>query len=61
MEISAASGKGVPELLSRLIDLSKPGRWQYSDGMVTNRTPEEQACEVIREKVFQYLNQVDSF
>ena len=59
MEISAVSGTGISELISRLVNLSKPGQWHYSDGMVTNRTPEEQACEVIREKVFHYLNQVD--
>lgn len=25
---------------------------------MTNRSPEEQACEITREKVFHYLNQV---
>ena len=58
MELSALSGKGVSELVDRLVNLAKPGPWKYSEGMVTNRTPEEQACEVIREKVFHYLNKV---
>ena len=60
LELSGMRGDGLPALLDTLVKMAKPEPWLYSEGVVTNRTPEEQACEITREKVFQYLNQVDS-
>ena len=36
---------------------ARPGRWLFSPGVITNRSQEEQANEIIREKVFHFLNQ----
>ena len=60
LELSGMRGDGLPSLLDTLVKMAKPEPWMYSEGVVTNRTPEEQACEITREKVFQYLNQVGS-
>ena len=56
--ISALKGKGLLSLEEKLVQLAHPGYWYFSDGISTNRSQEEQANEVIREKAFHYLNQV---
>ena len=56
--LSALSGKGVTQLEMELLRAAHEGRWMFSPGVVTNRSQEEQVNEVVREKAFQYLNQV---
>lgn len=56
--LSALSGRGVGQLEAALVRAAHEGPWAFSPGVVTNRSQEEQANEVIREKAFQYLNQV---
>ena len=58
MLLSALSGKGVAQLEMELLRAAYEGRWMFSPGVVTNRSQEEQVNEVVREKAFQYLNQV---
>ena len=57
LEISALKKKGIEELEKQLLQFSRPGYWLFSDGMSTNRSPEEQANEIVREKAFMFLNQ----
>lgn len=56
--LSALSGRGVGQLEVALVRAAHEGPWAFSPGVVTNRSQEEQANEVIREKAFQFLNQV---
>ena len=56
--LSALSGRGVGQLEAALVRAAYEGPWAFSPGVVTNRSQEEQANEVIREKAFQFLNQV---
>ncbi|KAK8818284.1 GTP-binding protein Era [Blastocystis sp. ATCC 50177/Nand II] len=55
--LSALSGRGVGQLEAALVRAAHEGPWAFSPGVVTNRSQEEQANEVIREKAFQFLNQ----
>ena len=57
VSLSALKGQGVKEILRILQAKARPGRWLFSPGVVTNRSQEEQANEIIREKVFHFLNQ----
>lgn len=57
ISLSALKGQGVKEILNILVAQARPGRWLFSPGVITNRNQEEQANEVIREKVFHFLNQ----
>ena len=57
VSLSALKGQGVNEILRILQAKARPGRWLFSPGVVTNRSQEEQANEIIREKVFHFLNQ----
>lgn len=55
--ISALKKRGIEELETQLLRYSRPGYWLFSEGMSTNRSQEEQANEIVREKVFMFLNQ----
>ena len=57
VSLSALKGQGIREILRILQGKARPGRWLFSPGVVTNRSQEEQANEIIREKVFHFLNQ----
>lgn len=47
------SGRGVPGLKEYLLSQATPGRWTLEAGMSTDRSAEDLALEIVREKIFQ--------
>ncbi|KAL4450072.1 hypothetical protein ABPG77_010741 [Micractinium sp. CCAP 211/92] len=50
--ISAKKGTGLPELREYLLHRATPGEWTLDADQATDRGEEEQALEVVREKLF---------
>ncbi|KAL4452389.1 hypothetical protein ABPG75_008051 [Micractinium tetrahymenae] len=50
--ISAKKGTGLPELKEYLLQRATPGEWTLDADQATDRSEEEQALEVVREKLF---------
>jgi len=56
--ISASDNDGVDDIRECLVfDCSKPAPWMFEDGRITDMTDEDRVNEIIREKVFQRINQ----
>ncbi|PRW56927.1 GTPase Era [Chlorella sorokiniana] len=53
--ISAKDGRGLPELRQFLLERATPGEWTLEAGQATDRGEDEQAVEVVREKLFRRL------
>ncbi|KAL6766241.1 hypothetical protein ACKKBG_A35230 [Auxenochlorella protothecoides x Auxenochlorella symbiontica] len=51
--VSALKGRGVPGLKEYLLSQATPGRWTLEAGMSTDRSAEDLALEIVREKIFQ--------
>lgn len=45
--------KGMKELRSYLVEHATPGEWTLDAGSATDRSKEDMALEIVREKVFQ--------
>ena len=50
--VSALTGAGVPDLVTRLLALSPPGDLLYPDDMYTDQTPDFRVAEIVREHAF---------
>lgn len=46
----------MPELRQHLLDAAKPGEWTLPAGSATDQAPAQLARQLVREKVFEYLN-----
>lgn len=54
--ISALQKDGTQELLEALCKKAKPGEWKYAETAKSDLDERALACEIMREKVFKYLN-----
>eukprot|EP00808_Paulinella_micropora_P006599 g18964.t1 len=55
--ISALTHDGVDDVENHLLDMAPPGQWIYKQGVTTDLTPVQRVEEVVREKIYQRLNQ----
>jgi GTP-binding protein Era len=56
-EISAKSGQGIPDLLSRLETLAPEGDQMYPEEFYTDQSPDFRIAEIIREKAMNHTRE----
>ncbi|KAG8439425.1 hypothetical protein GDO86_005583 [Hymenochirus boettgeri] len=55
--LSAVNGDEVQTLKKYLLNLAKPGEWEYHSDIVTSQSPQEICNNIIREKLLEHLPQ----
>jgi GTP-binding protein Era len=55
--VSAQTGEGVKELITRLAAMMPPGEWQYGEDDVTDVPERELAAEITREQLYRQLEE----
>lgn len=59
--VSALHGRGTDDFRNHLIALAQPRPWAYDASQSTDMNPQQFAEEIIREKLWQNLNQVSHY
>ncbi|XP_059829663.1 GTPase Era, mitochondrial isoform X3 [Hypanus sabinus] len=55
--LSAVNGEEVDTLRHYLVSKAQPGQWDYHSEVVTDQSPQEICCNLIRERLLEYLPQ----
>ncbi|XP_062887876.1 GTPase Era, mitochondrial isoform X1 [Mobula hypostoma] len=55
--LSAVNGEEVDTLRHYLVSKAQPGQWDYHSDVVTDQSPQEICCNLIRERLLEYLPQ----
>ncbi|XP_072099622.1 GTPase Era, mitochondrial isoform X2 [Mobula birostris] len=55
--LSAVNGEEVDTLRHYFVSKAQPGRWDYHSDVVTDQSPQEICCNLIRERLLEYLPQ----
>ncbi|XP_067866871.1 GTPase Era, mitochondrial [Heterodontus francisci] len=55
--LSAVNGEEVETLQRYLMSKAQPGAWDYHSAVLTNQSPQEICCNLIREQLLEYLPQ----
>ncbi|XP_078404408.1 GTPase Era, mitochondrial [Cetorhinus maximus] len=55
--LSAVNGEEVETLQRYLMSKAQPGSWDYHSAVVTDQSPQEICCNLIRERLLEYLPQ----
>eukprot|EP00916_Digyalum_oweni_P026873 GHVL01044119.1.p1 GENE.GHVL01044119.1~~GHVL01044119.1.p1 ORF type:complete len:244 (+),score=46.45 GHVL01044119.1:95-733(+) len=54
--LSALTGRGVRNLIEKLMSVAKPGKWQYSKDLLTSLSKVEQVEQVVRTYIYCWFN-----
>eukprot|EP00061_Rhincodon_typus_P011384 g36341.t1 len=55
--LSAVNGEEMETLQRYLISKARPGSWDYHSAVLTDQSPQEICCNLIRERLLEYLPQ----